>query len=63
VRACTRCLQAGNIDARLEKRAQMYEALAADTRALIGALILPSYEEWKARTEEADRAYSERNPD
>jgi hypothetical protein len=47
---CERCLEAGadNIDERLERYAAALEAMAAETRALIGRLLVPSYAEWQA---------------
>ncbi len=51
VRVCEQCLQAGEIDARLERTARQIEANADFTRALIGKLRVPSYAEWNAAVE------------
>ena len=45
---CEFCLEAGDIDERLERRAARLEAAADETRALIGRLVVPSYAEWRA---------------
>jgi hypothetical protein len=45
---CETCLKAGNIDERIERHAAALEAMAAETRALIGRLVVPSYAEWQA---------------
>jgi hypothetical protein len=47
-RVCESCLQAGDIDARLERFAARLEAQAKDTRGLIGRLQVPTYEAWQA---------------
>ena len=58
---CEFCLEAGDIDERLERRATRLEAAAAGTRALIGRLVVPSYAEWQAAVaaedEDFDRYY------
>ena len=48
VRVCETCLQAGEIDERLEAHAQALEVRAAYVRELKGRLKVPSYEEWIA---------------
>ena len=45
---CETCLKAGNIDERIERHAAALEAMAAETRAVIGRLVVPSYAEWQA---------------
>jgi hypothetical protein len=45
---CETCLKAGDIDERIERHAAALEAMAAETRALIGRLVVPSYAEWQA---------------
>jgi hypothetical protein len=45
---CETCLEAGNIDERIERHAAALEAMATETRALIGRLVVPSYAEWQA---------------
>lgn len=54
IRVCPECLKAGNIDARLEETAQMYERWAAETRSLIGRLVVPTYEQWEEEMMAAD---------
>ncbi len=56
VRVCEQCLQADEIDARLELTARQIEANVDFTRALIGKLRVPSYAEWKAAEEAEDAA-------
>jgi hypothetical protein len=48
LRVCERCLEAGNIDDRLEAYAARLEANARETRALIGRLRVPTYAAWCA---------------
>jgi uncharacterized membrane protein YgcG len=61
IRVCERCLEEGQekIDTKLELHARQLEAGAAQTRALIGRLRIPSYADWQA-AEEADDARVER---
>ncbi len=56
LRVCERCLKAGNIDERLEKFAAGLERCAANTRALIGRLRVPSFAEYTNFSERADVA-------
>ena len=58
VRVCDRCLKAGNINARLEEHAAALEKEAAERRALIGRLQVPTWEEWKRAWATADKADS-----
>jgi hypothetical protein len=46
LRVCEQCLEAGDIDARLEAYAASLERCAAETRALIGRLRVPSFAEY-----------------
>jgi hypothetical protein len=57
IRICPECLRAGNIDERLEKTAQVYDRRAAETRALIGQLVVPTYERWCEEVKAADLDY------
>jgi hypothetical protein len=43
IRVCMRCLQNGDIDKRLTEHAALLEAYAAEVRALIGCLRVPSW--------------------
>ena len=52
VRVCEYCLQAGEIDARLELHARQIEAEAALLRDMIGRLQVPTYAEYLAYTEQ-----------
>ena len=58
---CEFCLEAGDIDERLERRATRLEEAADETRALIGRLVVPSYAEWRAaetaENEDLERYY------
>jgi hypothetical protein len=56
VRVCERCLEAGDINARLEKHAAHLDAQAGLVRKLIGQLKVPSYAEWQAREKRVDVA-------
>jgi len=56
IRVCERCLEAGNIDERLAKHADDIDAWAAQVRALIGRLKVPTFAEWKAYSERAEVA-------
>ncbi len=71
LRVCESCLQAGDIDARLEAQAAALDAGARMTRSLIGRLQVPSFAEWSeaenaaevedaAALEAADRAEAAR---
>jgi len=57
LRVCESCLKAGNIDERLELRAQKLEAQAVGMRYLIGQLKMPSFEDWLAMSERANIAW------
>jgi hypothetical protein len=57
IRVCERCLEAGDIDARLERNAADLELAAAARRGLIGRLKVPTYAEWEAREEREDVAH------
>lgn len=48
VRVCETCLAEGDIDARILAHVERMERIAANTRALIGRLKVPSYAEWLA---------------
>ena len=63
VRVCEQCLQAGDIDARLEKTAAHLDAQAALTRKLIGRLQVPSYAEWKAACAAHEEEWVRQNTD
>jgi hypothetical protein len=54
VRVCEQCLEAGDIDARLERRAAHLEACAAEARALIGNLKVPTFAEWEAEIDKCN---------
>jgi hypothetical protein len=49
VRACSRCVRAGNVDKSLEQAAERFENSAAVVRSLIGRVQTPAYAEWQAR--------------
>jgi hypothetical protein len=53
VRVCEHCLESGDIDGRLKKHADIFEGLAQHTRALVGLLKVPTYEEWEAEEQRA----------
>jgi hypothetical protein len=46
-RVCERCLEAGDINARLLKHAAQLEQEAAELRSLAGRLVVPSFVEWE----------------
>jgi hypothetical protein len=48
IRVCERCLEAGDIDTRLRKNAAGLREYADYIESLIGRLIVPTYEQWKA---------------
>lgn len=54
IRVCETCLEDGNIDDRLADHAEALEALAIETRALVGLLKVPTFAEWQAANEEAE---------
>jgi hypothetical protein len=56
VRVCEHCLKENAIDARLALHAKRLEAQAHETRALIGRLKVPTYEERLAEEERVDAA-------
>ena len=62
LRICENCLEAGNIDARLEAHAACLEASAAQVRQLLGRIVAPSYEAWleaeKAANDEVAAYYA-----
>lgn len=47
IRVCERCLEAGDIDGRLERHAEYLEAFAERVRSLIGRLNVPTYAAWQ----------------
>jgi hypothetical protein len=51
LRVCERCLKCGDIDGHLEQRAAALEQDAKETRALIGRLKVPTYDEWLHATD------------
>ena len=59
LRVCERCLEDGHIDERLESHAKVLEDRVTAVRDLIGRLKVPSFAEWKARTEEYEREWPE----
>jgi hypothetical protein len=54
IRVCEQCLKDGDIDGQLERTAASFERDAAATRALIGRLKVPSYEEWEQDMDRCD---------
>ena len=54
---CLNCINWGEPDAGLERRAEELEAHALYLRSLIGRLKLPTHEEWEARCVEHQREY------
>lgn len=59
IRVCETCLEAGDIDDRLMDHAEALEALAIETRALVGLLKVPTFAEWKAANEKAEAEVAE----
>ena len=57
IRVCETCLEAGDFDDRLADHAEALEALAIETRALMGLLKVPTFAEWKTANEEAEADY------
>jgi hypothetical protein len=56
LRACERCVEAGNIDERLAAHASNLEATAKELRSLIGRVeIVPTFTAWQAAEEAADK--------
>jgi hypothetical protein len=51
IRVCERCLEAGDIDSRLRKNAAEWRDHAEFVESLVGRLIVPTYEQWKAACE------------
>jgi hypothetical protein len=49
IRVGERCLETGDLDARLEEHAKWLDEEAARTRTMIGRLRVPSFAQWKAR--------------
>ena len=58
-RVCESCLEAGNIDERLEQHARALDEAAVRVRSLIGRLSVPTYAEWQARYEQYEREWRE----
>ena len=58
-RVCESCLEAGNIDERLEQHARALDEAAVRVRSLIGRLSVPTYAEWQARYEQYEREWVE----
>ena len=58
-RVCESCLEAGNIDERLEQHARTLDDAAVRVRSLIGRLSVPTYAEWQARYEQYEREWVE----
>jgi len=56
VRVCEHCLKDGRIDERLAISAERLETQARETRALIGRLRVPTYDEWLAEERRVDAA-------
>jgi hypothetical protein len=56
IRVCETCLEAGNIDERLERHAKSLEEGAAKTRALIGRLRVPTFAQWRNYSERVEVA-------
>jgi hypothetical protein len=54
LRVCKVCIEAGDIDAKLQQQAEALEGQAASVRALIGRLKVPTWTEYNAY---ADRAH------
>ena len=59
IRVCENCLQAGEIDARLELHARQLEAQAQLLREIIGRLQVPTFAEWQARGEQYECEWRE----
>jgi hypothetical protein len=59
IRVCESCLEAANIDERLEENGKKYEAAAARARSLIGRLEVPTFDQWKAEMAAADKRWEE----
>jgi hypothetical protein len=57
IRVCERCLEAGDIDGRLQQRAAELEDIAAWLRSLIGRLKVPTHAEWQAAEEAHELEY------
>jgi hypothetical protein len=53
-RICEKCLEAGDIDAGLKKRAEELDEEAQYVRNLIGRLKAPTYAEWQAAEKAAN---------
>jgi len=51
IRVCEFCLEAGNINERLERHASLLEGDTRFVRGLIGRLLVPSYASWVAANE------------
>ena len=60
LRICATCLEAGNVDERLEARALRLEQRAAALRSRIGRLSLPSFAEYTAANERVEAASERR---
>jgi hypothetical protein len=57
LRVCERCLEgqacdAGFIDRKLSESAHCLECQAKETRALIGRLLVPTFQQWQTRLEQ-----------
>jgi hypothetical protein len=51
IRVCETCLEAGDIDSRLQQHAAEVDKFAAYLRGLVGTIKAPSFAHWKAAVE------------
>ncbi|WP_152555035.1 PHD finger domain-containing protein [Desulfonatronum thiodismutans] len=54
LRVCERCVEERDFDAKIKEQADWLEARARKLRTLLGRLVVPTYEEWRAAEVLAD---------
>lgn len=62
VQLCGECLKSGDIDGRLERRAQRMEETAKWIRSLKGRIQAPTFKEWEQANEKAEREFERAYP-
>ena len=54
LRVCESCLEAGDIDTRLQRHADALERQAVQLRSLVGHLRVPTFADWQAAVDEEE---------
>jgi hypothetical protein len=61
IRVCEFCLEAGDVDGRLQRHADSLDRYANYVRGLVGRLKVPSYADWKAAYDDHEEKWVRAN--